>query len=88
MARLNPHRRRLAAQAKLLRDVKQEFGPSHDDSSKLQQGVVKSSLAPRVHLTAYATPRDNWEGLDKRGKVVAGKFKPTIPGQKSRFASK
>lgn len=56
----------------------QSFGPSHDDSHKLQQGNVRSPLNPRVQLTAYASPQDGlWEGSGKRGKVVNGKFVAT-----------
>lgn len=45
MARLNPRRRRLAAQALLLQSIVQEHGKAHDDSHLLQRGVVKSSYA-------------------------------------------
>src|ERR1700758_1263734 len=43
MARMNPRRRRLAAQAKVLQSIVAEHGPAHDDSYMLQQGRVKSS---------------------------------------------
>lgn len=44
MARLNPRRRRLNAQAKLFREIVSAHGPAHDDSFKLQQGPVKAGL--------------------------------------------
>lgn len=44
MARLNPRRRRMAAQKALLQSIILEHGKAHDDSFKLQQGRVKSSF--------------------------------------------
>lgn len=43
MARMNPRRRRLAAQEALLRSITSEHGKAHDDSHLLQQGKVRSS---------------------------------------------
>lgn len=84
--RLNPHRRLLQRQQRLFREAMQAFGPSHDDSHKLQQGAVRSALSPRVQLTAYATPRDGlWEGSGKQGKVVRGKLAP--PAKPALFSA-
>ncbi len=44
MSRKNPRRRRMAAQAALLRRIIAEHGPAHDDSHLLQQGRVGSSM--------------------------------------------
>ena len=59
MARLNPRRRRLAAQEKLLREITLEHGKAHDDSYKLQQGRVASSYErigrePPAHARSIA----------------------------------
>lgn len=43
MARMNPNRRRKAAQAKLYREIVNAHGKAHDDSYMLQQGAVRSS---------------------------------------------
>ena len=85
--RLNPHRRLLAKQAALWRDL-QQYGNA-SDAGKLQEGRVRSSLAPAIQLTGYATPRPAiWEGRGKPGKVVRGQLKVTRPGTKARFGSK
>jgi hypothetical protein len=85
--RLNPHRRLLAKQAALRRDLA-EYGNA-SDVGKLQQGRVRSALSPVIHLSGYATPRPAyWEGRGKPGKVVRGQLKVQRPGTKNRFGSK
>lgn len=73
--RLNPHRRLLARQAAALEAARVEQSSVHgEEMSKLQQGLVRSALAPRVQLTAYSVPRERpWEG---RGKLVRKQSKP------------
>lgn len=75
--RLNPHRRLLQAQSKLLREVMAEFGPAHDDSHKLQRGVVRSGLAVKTQLSHYSAPRDNWEGLGTAPRKSVKRFSIT-----------
>lgn len=72
--RLNPHRRLLQAQSKLLREVMAEFGPAHDDSHKLQRGVVRSGLAVKTQLSHYSAPRDNWEGTGSKVRKPVKRF--------------
>lgn len=84
--RLNPHRRLLAAQMALRRDLVKHSNP---DAGKLQEGNVRSPLNPVIHLSGYAVPRPAaWEGRGSPGSVIKGRFKPKRPGTKSRFASK
>lgn len=85
--RLNPHRRLLAKQAAIRREVQQHANAM--DAGKLQEGRVRSSLSPAIQLTGYQTPRPAfWEGRGKAGKVVRGQLKPKRPGTKSRFGPK
>lgn len=85
--RLNPHRRLLAKQAALRRDV-QVYGNA-SDVGKLQEGRVRSALSPVIQLTGYAVPRPvPWEGKGKLGKVLNGRLKQALPGTKKRFAPK
>lgn len=85
--RLNPHRRLLAKQAALRRDLA-EYGNA-SDVGKLQQGRVRSALDPVIHLSGYSVPRPAiWEGRGKTGKIVRGQLKVVRPGTKNRFGSK
>lgn len=73
--RLNPHRRLLAKQAALLNEHKQvQSVVQGADMAKLQQGRVRSPLAPRVQLTTYAAPRPaHWEGMGQRVRKITAK---------------
>lgn len=73
--RLNPKRRRAMIQHK----ARHELALTFDDSTLLQQGVVRSSLAPRVRLVGYHAPKSVM-GPAKIGKIVDGKFK-LAPGR-------
>lgn len=94
--RLSPHRRLIAKQRKLFRELASEH-LANDDSRLLQQGNVKSNLNPRVLGSVLTAPRgerqavmadlrsanklargvpEEFGGSGRRGKVVAGKFKP------------
>lgn len=85
--RLNPHRRLLAKQAALRRDL-QQYGNA-SDVGKLQEGRVRSALSPVIQLTGYAVPRPaTCEGRGKTGKIVRGQLKIVKPGTKNRFGSK
>lgn len=86
--RLNPHRRLLAAQAKVIRDARLfQSELNGADMAKLQQGRVRSPLNPTVQLTSYRTPRPVSEGQARKGKIINGVFKANY-GQKGRFAAK
>lgn len=85
--RLNPHRRLLAKQAALRRDLA-EYGNA-SDAGKLQEGRVRSALNPVIHLSGYAVPRPvPWEGRGKHGKVVRGQLQPKRPGTKRLWSPK
>ena len=62
--RMNPTRRRLAAQAKLLKNVLHDPNLSKDVEGK---GVIRSSLSPKTHLVGYRPIASNWEGLGQKG---------------------
>lgn len=85
MARMNPKRR-------LLAKLKAWDQQAHDckvaaNTEALQQGAVKSGLGKFDNrIGSLKPPRENWEGGSKQGKIVDGKFKPVIIGQRSRFA--
>lgn len=68
MARMNPRRRLIAKQKALLLSIVNEHGPSHDDSSLLQQGNVKSGLTKFNNKVGslHAPRSDTWEGLGQR----------------------
>lgn len=86
--RLNPHRRLLAAQARVLADARLEQSRANGvDMAKLQQGRVRSPLTTiyRGHVPPHPAV---WEGSGTPGKIVRGQLKRTIPGQRERFASK
>lgn len=87
--RVNPHRRLLAAQAQLLADARLEQSRVNGvDMAKLQQGRVRSPLAPTVQLTAYRTPKPASDDIPARkGKIVNGLFKANR-GQRARFSPK
>ena len=80
--RKNPHRRLLAAQAKL-RQTLQAAGNA-EDAGKLQQGRVRSPVNT-IYSVGYGKPNPvPWEGRGKLGSVSRGKFKPKRPGVKPR----
>jgi hypothetical protein len=75
MARKNPRRRRMAAQAKLLQGIMAEFGPAHDDSHKLQRGAVKNALnRPAALYCGNARPHTS-EGIAPAWIKVGGRSK-------------
>lgn len=75
MARLNPKRRRMAAQAVLLSSIIAEHGRAHDDSHKLQQGRVRSEQARFANKIGSASPsRDNWEGQGMRKRTSSKRW--------------
>lgn len=66
--RLNPHRRLLAAQAKLIREQKQvQSAVQGADMAKLQQGVVRSHMA-RGNPTSATFRPPNWTDVDNVGR--------------------
>jgi len=80
--RMNPHRRLLAAQAKL----RQTLAPlgNAEDAGKLQQGRVRSPVNT-IFSVGYSAPNPvPWEGRGKLGSVARGKFKAKRPGVKPR----
>lgn len=77
--RLNPSRRLKAKQADAFRSVVSQYGPSHDDSHKLQQGVVKSGMTvnafqSKAHSERPMAPRENWEGQGAARKGSPSRF--------------
>lgn len=83
--RVNPHRRLLAAQMALRRDL--VSAGNAEDAGKLQEGAVRSPLT--TIYRGHTPPRPAiWEGSGVSGKVIRGALKRTIPGTKSRFAPK
>lgn len=56
MARLNPKRRRMVAQAKLLQSIVAEHGQANDDSHKLQRGSPRTSFSKYAGLTNMRAP--------------------------------
>ena len=74
MARLNPKRRRHLKHAALLQAIRNEHGPSHDDSAKLQRGPVPSSVGRFTSTRA-----------DKSGNVI-GNALHTRPMRSSTHA--
>ena len=86
--RLNPHRRLLAAQARVLVDARlAQSAAQGADMAKLQQGRVRSPLTTIYRGHRHPAPAV-WEGRGTPGKIVRGQLKRTIPGQKERFAPK
>lgn len=86
--RLNPHRRLLAAQARVLADARlQQSAASGAEMAKLQQGRVRCAL---VTIYRGHVPPHNaiWEGSGTPGKVINGQLKRVVPGQRQRFAPK
>lgn len=65
MARLNPRRRRLAAQTLLFRSIVSEHGKAHDDSDKLQRGPVRSCLTKSAHVSG----KGNVSGIAAKDQV-------------------
>lgn len=83
--RMNPHRRLLAKQEALRRNL-QQLGNA-DDMGKLQEGRVRSALNPVIHLTGYSVGRPAvWEGRGTPGKIVRGQLQRVRPGSKARFS--
>lgn len=65
--------RRMNPQRRLIAKLKAYEAQAHSltvgyNEEPLQKGSVRSSLNPRVGLTAYAVPRDNWEGLGSKAR--------------------
>lgn len=65
MARLNPRRRRLAAQTRLFNEIVSAHGRANDDSYLLQRGAVASSVdkftrvgAPNANQVRMRPPID------------------------------
>jgi len=85
MARLNPKRRLLA---RLKEWDKQAHALTvQANADPLQDGKVRSCVQMFANKSgALRPPRENWEGVGKRGKVVGGKLKRVIPGTVGRFA--
>lgn len=88
MSRLNSRQKRAAKVRLAIHDLAVDRNPS----MVAQSGKIGSSLAPRVHLSAYQAPREQAdmtvEGFiapARKGKIVRGKFVASKP-TKSRFA--
>lgn len=74
-ARLNPHRRLLAKQAKALKDAKMARINEFDDTSLLQQGNVRSGLDKfRNKSGSLRAPRETWEGTGQRKRTSLKRF--------------
>ena len=72
---MNPRRRRMAAQAKLLQGIIAEHGRANDDSHKLQRGAVKCALTRSAANYALVTPRDlPWERTGKAKVTSKARF--------------
>lgn len=68
MARLNPKRRRYAQQAELIRSITDQYGPSHDDSAKLQRGSPKTTSGSKFARNGqYATTIPRATNIEGRG---------------------
>lgn len=98
MARMNPKRRLIAklkkAQLEAHKARVSENAASTDNvqimgaSRKGNTFKANSSLAKfDTRIGSHKPPREkSWEGTGRPGKVIAGKFKPTKPGVRQRFA--
>jgi hypothetical protein len=72
--RVNPHRRLLAAQARVLADARLEQSRVNGvDDAKLQQGIVRSHLRPNQTTMTFRAP--HWSDADNPGRKTR-KLKP------------
>ena len=69
MARMNPRRRRLAAQAKVLQSIVAEHGPAHGESQSA--GAKRAKLSQWMDCSPAAAPLARAVGAWRRG-VAAG----------------
>lgn len=85
MARMNPKRRAIARLKAEL--TAQHIAKVRANTEPLQGGNVRSVLTRFDNrIGSLKPPRESWEGTGKAGKIVDGKFKPTKPGSRQRFA--